>query len=97
MDDEPCRESLDDEDLPPLVMSFAADEIALAALSQAPTPEVRCHACDEPIAGEPAGHGLFLWARGDEVQLEEPPLCTRCATAIGVSAQRVFEVEEEEG
>ncbi len=98
MDDEACRDSLDDDELPPPVLSFAADEIALAALTQAAgAAPLKCHACDEAIDGEPGGRGLFLWARGDDVQLEEPPLCARCATAIGMSAQRIWEVEEEEG
>ena len=28
--------------------------------------EVTCHACNAPIEGEPAGHGLLLFVRGDE-------------------------------
>jgi hypothetical protein len=59
--------------------------------------EVRCDACNEAIEGEPAGRGLYVWTRGDEVRYEEPPLCARCATAIGVTALATWSVEEEEG
>jgi hypothetical protein len=57
----------------------------------------RCDACDREIEGEPAGLGLFLTTRGDEVRFEEPPLCSWCATAIGLSAGEDAEIEEEEG
>ncbi len=56
-----------------------------------------CHACDAPIEGEPAGHGMMLWVRGDEVVREELPLCERCALAVSMTAlDRIF-IEEEEG
>lgn len=56
-----------------------------------------CHACDAPIEGEPAGHGMLVFVRGDEVVREEPPLCERCALAVSMTAlDRIF-VEEEEG
>ena len=35
--------------------------------------------------------------RGEEVRIEEPPLCAACATAIGVTALAQWSVEEEEG
>ena len=56
---------------------------------------VRCDACGEPIAGSPAGSGLFLWTRGDEVRYEEPPLCESCACAIAVGGMLQWEGEEE--
>ncbi|HVW26188.1 MAG TPA: hypothetical protein VHC69_12515 [Polyangiaceae bacterium] len=56
---------------------------------------VNCDACGEPIEGSPAGSGLFLWTRGDEVRYEEPPLCERCACAIAVGGMLAFEGEEE--
>ncbi len=59
--------------------------------------ELRCDVCNEPIEGEPAGRGLYMWTRGDEVRFEEPALCARCSTAIGVSALAAWSVEEEEG
>jgi hypothetical protein len=59
-------------------------------------PPVRCDACGEEIEGSPAGSGLFLWTRGEEVRYEEPPLCERCAYAIAVGGTLQAEVEEEE-
>jgi hypothetical protein len=59
-------------------------------------PPVRCDACSEEIEGSPAGSGLFLWTRGEEVRYEEPPLCERCAYAIAVGGTLQTEVEEEE-
>jgi hypothetical protein len=43
------------------------------------------------------GRGLLVWSRGDERRYQEPPLCSSCATAIGVSALQRWEIEEEEG
>jgi hypothetical protein len=65
----------------------------------APAPDVedtRCHACDARIDGEPAGHGLLLFVRGDAIAREEPPLCEPCGHAIGMTALWAF-LDEEEG
>lgn len=80
-------------------LSFAADGIAEAALRarHERTTEQRCDACDGPLEGEPAGRGLYMWTRGDEVRFEEPALCDDCATAIGVTALANWAIEEEEG
>jgi hypothetical protein len=59
--------------------------------------ELTCHACNTPIEGEPAGHGLMVFVRGDRVEYEEPPLCERCAHAISMTALYRWEIEEEEG
>jgi hypothetical protein len=57
-----------------------------------------CHACNVVLEGEPAGHGCLLWSRGpDDVRYEAPPLCERCALAIGMTALFRWEIEEEEG
>ena len=82
--------------------SVSIDAVADAALSpwrsgNVLEAELRCDACNEPIEGEPAGRGLYMWTRGDEVRFEEPALCDRCATAIGVTALAAWSVEEEEG
>jgi hypothetical protein len=39
---------------------------------------------------------LFLWTRGDEVRIEEPPLCEQCASTIvfGVNLGADFSDEE---
>lgn len=82
-------------------LAIAIDAVADAALRarevEPETTEVRCDACDEVIEGEPAGRGLYVWTRGDEVRHEEPPLCGHCATAIGITALHAWSMEEEEG
>jgi hypothetical protein len=84
-----------------LVISMAIDPLAEVALQERnvaeETSETSCDACGEPIEGEPAGRGLYMWTRGEEVRYEEPPLCMGCATAIGVTALAIWSVEEEEG
>lgn len=60
-------------------------------------PAQRCDICESLISGLPAGEGVYLWTRGDEPHYEPAPLCDACATAIGVSALRGFDEEEEEG
>ena len=72
----------------------------------------RCDVCSATMVGEaPAststdvgddgydvtGRGLLVWSRGGERRYQEPPLCSGCAAAIGVSALQRWEIEEEEG
>ncbi len=84
-----------------LVISMAIDSVADVSLKTRTmveeTSELRCDACSELIEGEPAGRGLYVWTRGDEVRYEEPPLCMGCATAIGITALSIWNMEEEEG
>jgi hypothetical protein len=58
-------------------------------------------AADEDDKGESGfdvrGRGLLVWSRGEERRYQEPPLCSSCAAAIGVSALQRWEIEEEEG
>jgi hypothetical protein len=54
-----------------------------------------CDSCGKRIEDEPAGHGLYVWTRGDEVRYEEPPLCAGCANAIGIAALAQWELEED--
>jgi hypothetical protein len=54
-----------------------------------------CDICGAAIEGEPAGHGLYMWKRGEERRVEEPALCSNCSGRIGVSALSVWRVEEE--
>jgi len=65
-----------------------------------------CDACGARLPDEAAaddggpgasGRGAYLWARGDEIRLEDVPLCASCACAIGMSALARWEIEEEEG
>ncbi len=87
-----------DAEVTPLVASYAADDVALAALTRSQAPEALfCHACDVRIEGAPTASGLFVWARGDVIHTEEPPLCEACATAIGLTALRRWQLEDEEG
>lgn len=59
--------------------------------------KLTCHACDAPIEGDPAGHGLLVFLRGDDVHYEEPPLCEKCAHAIGITALWGWAEEEDGG
>ncbi len=54
-----------------------------------------CDSCGNRIEGEPAGRGLYVWTRGEEVRYEEPPLCSACANAIGLAALAQWELEED--
>jgi len=58
---------------------------------------IECDACGALVDGEPAGTGLLVFPRGDDVAREEPPLCEQCAHAIGITALWGFIEEEEEG
>jgi hypothetical protein len=84
-----------------VAIAMAIDSFADNALrvrgNESDAAEVECDACGGVIAGEPAGKGLYIWTRGEEVRYEEPPLCARCATAIGITALALFSMEEEEG
>lgn len=84
-----------------VAISIAIDSFADGALrarrDAVDVVEFECDACGEVVPGEPAGRGLYVWHRGDEVRYEEPPLCAKCATAIGLTALALFSMEEEEG
>ena len=84
-----------------LAISMAIDSLADSALraraDEVDGAEFECDACSTVVPGEPAGRGLYIWSRGDERRYEEPPLCARCATAIGLTALALFTMEEEEG
>ena len=72
--------------IPVNVISYAIDDVAMAALQQRSQKTPRCHLCEQHIEGDPAATGLFMWTRGDETRLEEPPLCSGCAAAINMTA-----------
>jgi hypothetical protein len=63
----------------------------------------RCDVCgavveeDDGEGADVPGRALYVWARGDELRREEPPLCSSCAAALGLSALGRWEIEEEEG
>ena len=75
-----------------LIHAFELDAPPVAA-----TPSrYECDMCGERFDGEPAGAGLFVWTRGEEVRFEEPPLCQECADGVTQGALTRFEIEEEE-
>jgi len=84
-----------------VAIAMAIDSFADSALrlrgNESDAVEDECDACGMTLTEEPAGRGLYIWTRGEEVRYEEPPLCARCATAIGVTALALFSMEEEEG
>lgn len=82
-------------DEPAIPIDHEAD-LALAERARA-VPSVECDVCGATIVGEAYGSGLFMWTRGDERRIEEPPLCEDCATVLGVTAHAAWEIEEEEG
>jgi hypothetical protein len=63
----------------------------------------RCDVCASALSSESdddehgPGSGLLVWSRGEERRYQEPPLCSSCAAAIGVTALQRWEIEEEEG
>jgi hypothetical protein len=82
------------------MVAFVADEIAMAAMAAraaAAPADAPCDACGAAIEGEPGGRGLLYWSRGDELRFDEPPLCESCAVAVTASANRVWDIEDEEG
>ena len=56
-----------------------------------------CDACGEPVESGEASTGLLIFPRGEANVYEEPPLCSRCSVAIGVTALVRWAEEEEEG
>jgi hypothetical protein len=82
------------------VMVFVASHESLFV----DVPASLCDACGRSLGdAEPTegygvpGHGVYLWARGDETRVENVPLCASCASAIGMTALARWEIEEEEG
>lgn len=86
-------------------MSIPRVESGPAASSQDPAAEHSeplppktwdCDLCGRSFEGVPAGSGLFLWSRGDELRVEEPPLCDECASRVTIGALIKWDLEEEE-
>lgn len=61
---------------------------------------IRCDACGSPITEDDgtrvSGRGLLVFARGDEIRYEEPHLCDECATAVGITQHRLWDLEDDE-
>lgn len=77
-----------------LIHEFLTPDVAPPA--PAPPPGYDCDVCGEHFEGEPAGAGLFMWTRGEEVRFEEPPLCPECADSVTQGALTRWDIEEEE-
>ncbi|HEY3817341.1 MAG TPA: hypothetical protein VGL81_09235 [Polyangiaceae bacterium] len=83
------------------------DEPCVVASHEALFAEDRQPPCDACGAARPAadeddgfglsGTGVYVSTRGTEVRFEKVPLCTSCASAIGMTALARWEIEEEEG
>lgn len=76
-------------------------DAAIAARTASIPPSMQCDVCDTPVAPDPANDemvakGLYVWSRGDERRYEEPPLCERCATVLGIAALSTWRRQEEE-
>jgi hypothetical protein len=56
-----------------------------------------CDVCGRTLEGMPAGSGLFIWTRGEEVRYENPPLCDECAPRVTVAALGFWDHDEDEG
>lgn len=80
-------------ELPQPSFSFAADEVALAAL-QAREEPTRCDICSEQI-DQPTSSGLLMWVRGGERRYEEPPLCLVCSGMLDVTTFAQMRCAEE--
>jgi hypothetical protein len=77
-----------------IVHYFDTPDVAPAP--PAPSAGFDCDMCGAHFDGEPAGSGLFMWTRGDELRFEEPPLCEVCAQNVTLDALTRWEAEEEE-
>jgi hypothetical protein len=80
-------------------MAIPRGEPESAVADDAPVParSFECDACGKRCEGIPAGSGLFVWTRGEEVRYEEPPLCEECASGISMRWLGQYADEEEEG
>lgn len=57
-----------------------------------------CDLCGQDCEGTPSGSGLLIFCRGDELRIDEPPLCEECASRITIGAVVKWASEgEEEG
>ena len=75
-----------------------ANSTAEKSAAIAPMPHFECDLCGKDCEGAPTSSGLLLWFRGDEVRVDEPPLCEDCAGRLVIGAVSKWAIEgEEEG
>ncbi len=84
------------------VQTYFADEMALLAATERRKVDgpKKCDVCEARLHSDDdgaGGSGLFVWARGEELRVEEPQLCERCAGTIGVVMNHTLDVDDEEG
>lgn len=81
------------EDVEPCACDVCGGEVMNESVSQASESE---RGGEDAGFGIP-GRGLLVWFRGDERRFQEPPLCSSCAVAVGMTALSRWETEEDEG
>lgn len=59
--------------------------------------DARCDVCDAVVDADDALPALYVFTRGEERRYEEPPVCARCAHALGAAQLRRWQVEDDEG
>jgi hypothetical protein len=73
-------------------------KVAGTAASDGASKHFECDLCGTDCEGSPFSSGLLVWFRGDEMRVDEPPLCEECASRITIGAAVKWAIEgEEEG
>ena len=85
----------------PLITAVYTEHVPVAVEQSADADKKQtfeCDLCGNVCEGVPAGSGLMLWFGGDEMRVDEPPLCEDCSSRItmGAVSKWVTEGEEEE-
>ena len=79
-------------------LTRVSDLFAEVPQVEPPPPKVHeCDMCGKEFEGAPAGSGLLLWTRGEEVRYEEPPLCEHCSQKLIMGALMRWAEDEDEG
>ncbi|CAN5358857.1 hypothetical protein BH09MYX1_BH09MYX1_55890 [soil metagenome] len=82
---------------PKPVVAFASATHAILFETESAT---QCTVCGDEITEDDgarvSGSGLLVFARGDDVRYEEPRLCDACATAVGITQHRLWDLEDDE-
>ena len=82
--------------LPPMTISCAIDDVAMASLMRERAVPLACSLCDYASDAEAPASGLLMWSGGgDDVRFDEPPLCRVCTTTMHVAYFARLPLEEE--
>lgn len=80
-----------------LALPKVPDDFADVPSAESLPPQVHeCDLCGHAFEGPPAGSGLLLWTRGEEVRYEEPPLCESCSSRLLLGAMLQFADDEDD-